>query len=218
MENKIKWVDLQKRVKMIFDGAKVRVFNDVLEKDANGWNWILNFEDLRTDTALIIHTKLIFKLDDKKEFVRKNDFLYLKDINCIYKIIKFDSLGDLEATIKDILNQSMFGKNLMAISEFLIEPERNINQYFYNNKIEGVSIFMFDYTPVKTIVACQDLELNFKFNINNTQDVKMKIKKVGKEKFKIIFEYSGDSWYIEQEELNNLVEVISKFVKEKLNI
>lgn len=217
MEMKIKWVDLQQTIKMIFEGAKVRTFKDVLEKDGNGWNWILNFEDLRTENALIVHTKMIFKLDESQEFLRVLNFLYLKDINCLYKIVKFTSLGDLEATIKEILNQDMFGKNLMAISEFLIEPEVSINKYFYENKKEGFSIFSFQYTPIKVIVPCQELEFNFVFNVNNTEDVEMKIKKIGKEKFNIIFSYSGDKWETQQEELNNLSEVVGKFVSEKLN-
>ncbi len=217
MNVKIKWVDLQKTIELIFQGAKLRTFKDVLEKDGNGWNWILNFEDLRTDTALIVHTKMIFKLDDSKQYLRKLNFLYLKDINCLYKIVQFSSLGGLETTIKNILNKDMFGKNLMAISDFLIEPEQNINKYFYENKKEGVSIFSFIYTPIKAIVACQNLEFNFKFNINNTQDVEMQIKKVSKEKFKIIFTYSGEKWETEQSELNNLVEVVGKFVTEKIH-
>ena len=213
---KIKWVELQERIKLIFTNAKVKSFKDVLEKDSNGWNWILNFEDLRTETALIVHTKMIFKLDDTQEYLRKLDFLYLKDINCLYKIIKFESLGDLENIIFDIINQDMFGKNLMALSDFLIEPEFNINQYFYKNKIENVSVFTFEYLPKKTIIPCQDLEFNFKFNINNTQDVHLRIKKINKEKYKLIFTYSGKSWFTEQEELTNLNDVVGKFIAEEL--
>ena len=212
----IKWVDLQERIKLIFSDDKVRMFKDILEKDVNGWNWILNFDDLRTEQALIVHTKMIFKLDSTKEFLRKTDFLYLKDLNCLYKVIKFDSLGDLENSIKLILNDNLFGKNLLAISELLIEPEININKYFYDKVIQNYSIFSFVYTPVKVIIPCQKLEFNFKFNVNNTQDVEMKIKKVGKEKFNIIFTYNSEKWVTEQHELSNLIEVICKFVIDKL--
>jgi hypothetical protein len=213
---KISWIDLQERIKLIFSGDKVRLFKDILEKDTNGWNWILNFDDLRTDKALIVHTKMIFKLSPDQKFLRKLDFLYLKDINCLYKVIRFDDLGDLENSIKLILNDNLFGKNLLAISELLIEPEININKYFFDNRIEKYSIFSFDYTPVKVVIPCQKLEFNFKFNVNNTQDVEMKIKKSGKEKFNIIFSYNSEKWITEQHELNNLVDVIGKFVVEKL--
>ena len=216
MEEKIEWVSLQKMIELIFTGSKVRTFKDVLEKDVNGWNWILDFEDLRTDTALIVHTKMIFKLDSDKKYLRKLDFLYLKDINCLYKIVKFTSLDDLETIIKNILSQNMFGKSLMSISQFLIEPEQSINTFLFKNKKEGVSIFSFEYTPIKSMIACQDLEFNFKFNINNTQDVEMKIKKIKKEEFKIIFSYSDDKWETTQKELSNLVEVVGKFIIDKL--
>lgn len=217
METNIKWVDLQKRIKTIFSDSKTRSFEDILEKDENGWNWILDFEDLRTNNALIIHTKMIFKLDAKQENLRAMNFLYLKDINCIYKIVKFDSLGDLEDAINEIINQDMFGENLMAISEFLIEPEVSINKYFFDNKIEGFSVFSFQYTPVKNIIPCQKLEFNFSFNVNNTQDVKMSIKKIRKEKFNIIFTFENKKWSTTQDELNNLSEVVGKFISEKMN-
>lgn len=211
-EIQIKWLDLQERIKMIFSSAKVRTFSDVLEKDINGWNWVLDFEDLRTDNALIVHTKFIFKLDKTQTYLRKCNFLYLKDINCLYSIVKFDGLGGLENTINSILNKDMFGKNLMAISNFLIEPEVSINKYFYDKNIENVSIFSFEYTPIKTMVACQDLEFNFKFNLNNTQDIDMQIKKLGKENFKYVFTYSNKKWITEQKQLDDIISVIGKFV------
>jgi hypothetical protein len=216
MNVKIKWLDLQKMIKLIFETSKMRSFKDVIEKDVNGWNWVLDFEDLRTDTSLIIHTKFIFKLDDKKEFIRKNDFLYLKDINCLYKIVSFESLGDLENTIKKILNDNMFGNNLMRLSEFLIEPEVNINKYFYENDIKGISVFSFMYEPVKEIVPCQDMEFNFKININNTDIIKMRILKKKKGLFEIIFTHNEESWIIKQENLENLTEIVCKFVIDKM--
>jgi hypothetical protein len=216
MEKNIKWVDVQKMIKHIFSTSKMRNFKDVLEKDVKGWNWVLDFEDLRTDTSLIIHTKFIFKLDEKKEFLRKLDFLYLKDINCLYKIVSFDSSGHLENSIKEILNKNLFGENLMSLSQFLIEPDRNMNQYFYEHNIKGVSIFSFIYEPFKEIVPCQDMEFNFKINVNNVYEIKMKILKKKKGVFDIIYSHMGKEWVIQQEKLNNLVEVSCKFIIDKV--
>lgn len=212
----IKWIDLQNHIKLIFHDDKVKKFKDILEKDKNGYNWILNFYDLRTDRSLIIYTKFIFKLTENKEFVRKNEFLYLKDLNCIYKIIKFDSLGELENIIKEIINQNLFGRNLLKLSEFLLEPEININNYFDKNNIDGYSVFTFEYIPDDNIIPCQNMKFKFKFNVNNNQDVVLIIKKENKDGFKYIFNYSGKKYETEQKDLENIIEVISEFIKKEL--
>jgi hypothetical protein len=212
----IKWVDLQKRIELIFTGTRVKSFKDVLEKDGNGWNWVLNFEDLRTDNELIVHTKLIFKLDSTKNYLRKLEFLYLKDINCLYKIVRFDSLGDLENVINDIINNDMFGENLLAISNLMVDPETKINNYLYENKIGNKSVYLFEYLPMKTIIPCQDLEFNFNININNNIDIKFKLKKIEKNDFDIIFNNGREKYIVEQKTLNNLIKVIGEFIINKV--
>ena len=168
---KIKWLDLQERIKLIFMDVRVKSYKDILEKDGNGYNWIIDFEDLRTDNELIVHTKFIFKLDSSQVYLRKLEFLYLKDINCLYKILKFDSLGDLENIIKNIINKDMFGKNLLAMSDLLVDTENKINNYLYSKGIDDKSVFLFEYLPTKTILPCQDLEFNFKINLNNDKNI-----------------------------------------------
>lgn len=215
MEN-IKWVDLQNRIKILFSNSKVRKYDDILEKDVNGWNWILSFDDLRTDTSLIIHTKFIFKLTDNKEFLRKNDFLYLKDLNCLYKIIRFDDLDEFEKSILKILKDNLFGNNLLELSKLLVEPEITINDYFFKQKMNNFSVFSFEYKPDNDIQPCQDLKLDFSFNINGSTDIIMKIIKEKKGKYNIIFTFGGKSWITELSELKDLVDLIYSFVKKNL--
>lgn len=212
----IKWVELQNNIKLLFSSFKMRSFNDVVEKDVNGWNWILNFEDLRTESSLIIHTKFIFKLDKSKEKLRKLEFLYLKDLNCIYKIIKFDDFEELNKIILKILKEDLFGVNLKSLNEFLIEPERNINSYLFEHDIKDKSVFLFEYKTEKTVVPCQKIELNFNFNINNTIDVDMKIKKIKTDKFKVIFKVVDKDWITETEDLSNIRIIIGEFIKTKI--
>jgi len=188
--SEILWTELQNKIKDMFSNATMKSFKDVLEKDKNGWNWILSFHNLTTETALIAHTKFIFKLTEDKKELRKKDFLYLKDLNCLYKIVRFDDLESLRDQINEIFTQDIFGKNLLAISQLLVSPEMNINQIFYDKKIEGYSIFNFSYEPKTAIVPCQNFMMEFKFNINNLYDVQLTIRK--EKDFKIIFKY-GES-------------------------
>lgn len=212
----ITWVDLQKAIKHIFSESQVRKFKDIVQKDSNGYNWYLSFHDLRTRDSIVIHTKFIFKLTDDKKTLRKNEFLYLNDINCKYKIIKFENLGELEADINEILTQNMFGDDLISLSEFLIEPEREINSYFSSNNIEGYSVFEFEYYPNESIVACQNIVFEFDFNVNNNQDVKLIVNKNNKT-YIYKFKSGGKVYTIKKNDLTDINKTIAVFIQKYLN-
>jgi hypothetical protein len=213
----IKWVDLQKKIHEIFGESEVRKFKDVVTKDVNGYNWILSFHDLRDRNSIIIHTNFIFKLSEDKQTLRKNEFLYLKDINCLYEIVSFDNLSELEAVINEILVQNMFGQDIINLSEFIIEPERLINNVFTTKKIEGYTIFSFQYYPNKAISACQDTVFEFDFNVNNNQDVKLTIKKMDKTKYKFKFDTGGKIYTTTAKNINNIAETIALFTQKYLD-
>lgn len=210
----ILWSDLQQKIKQIFENSTMKDFKDVLEKDKNGWNWILSFQNLRTETALIAHTKFIFKLNNDKKELRKNEFLYLKDLNCLYKIVKFDDLESLKDQINEIFMQDIFGENLLSISELLVSPEMNINQKFYDRKIDGYSVFNFSYEPKSPLVACQDFMMEFEFNINNQYDISLTIRK--EDKFHITFKHGDEIEEHKEEDLKNLTELIVTYVQKNI--
>ncbi len=211
----IKWVDLQKAIKHIFSESEIRKFKDVVQKDGNGYNWYLSFHDLRTRESIVIHTKMIFKLTEDQETLRKNEFLYLKDINCKYEIVSFNNLGELETVINEILTQNMFGDDIVSLSEFLIEPERNINSYFSDKNIEGYTVFEFEYFPNESIVACQDILFEFDFNVNNNQDVKLVVKKNKMYEYK--FKTGGKVYTIRKNDLTDIHNTIGEFIQKYLN-
>jgi hypothetical protein len=213
----IKWVELQKTIQEIFTDSEVRKFKDVVTKDGNGYNWILSFHDLRDRNSIVIHTNLIFKLSEDKQTLRKNEFLYLKDINCLYEIIKFENLGELEAVINEILIQNMFGQDIISLSEFIIEPERLINNTFATENIEGYTVFEFEYYPSQAIGQCQDTIFEFDFNVNNNQDVKLKIRKEGKSKYKFKFESGGKIYSTTTSSLDDIAKTISLFIQKYLD-
>ena len=81
-------------------------------------------------------------------------------------IISFTDLDELEAVLDEIFKQSLFGDNLLDLSEFMIEPERVINEYFSNKDITEYTVFEFEYTPSKSIRPCEKTVFEFQFNVN----------------------------------------------------
>jgi hypothetical protein len=219
------WVELQEKIKHIFEGAKVKTFDDVLETDRNGYNWILTFNTLTIPTALIIHTKFIFKLDHDKQNLRANEFLYLYDLNCKYRFKRFKDLDDLEVIIRDILYNNRlhderqerdydgFGENVMAISKFMTSPAKSINQYFYENEINNLSVYDFEYEPTNEIIPCKLLTLDFEFNINNRADVKLNIRKEDEDNFVFTFTHGDKVDEIDVEDLVDLTPIVAQYIK-----
>lgn len=207
------WVELQEKIKTIFEDTHLHRFKAVIEKDKNGWNWILNFHKLTNDTTLIIHTRFIFKLDENKENLRSLEFLYLYDLNCKYKLLKFANLDELESKINRIFTENKFGENILSLSELMVSPEQTINNYFFENKIEGYSVYEFDYHPEFVVIPCQKLSMDFKFNINNKSDITLDLRKDNDEKFKLTFKYLDKPTTIELDDLSSLVKTIGLYIE-----
>jgi len=214
MDN-IEFVELQKRILNYFKDSKVKNFKDTLQKDKNGYNWILTFHELRLTTAMVGYTKIIFKLDENKEYVRKNDFLYLKNIPFTYKILKFKSLKMIESIFDEIFNKNLFGNNSIAISEFLIEPERNINNYFADKNINNYSVFEFIYLPDMKMKNTE-FYMYFKMNVNNNQNVNIKLEYSDNKGYKIIFDYLNNKKIVYIKELNELYKYIAEYIIQNL--
>lgn len=210
------WVELQETIRNIFEKTHLYRFKAVLEKDKNGWNWILNFHKLTNDTTLIIHTRFIFKLDEAKENLRSLEFLYLYDLNCKYKLLKFENSTDLESKINSIFDKNEFGKNILAISELMVSPEQTINNYFFEKKIEGYSIYEFDYHPEFVVIPCQKLSMDFKFNVNNKNDITLDLRKEKDGNFKLTFNYLDKATEVELSDLSSLIETIAMFVSKNV--
>jgi hypothetical protein len=212
------WVELQEKIKIIFEDTHMHRFKAVVEKDKNGWNWILNFHKLTNDSTLIIHTRLIFKLDDSQTNLRSLEFLYLYDLNCKYKLVKFANLDDLESKINGIFSENKFGQNILVLSDLMVSPEQSINKYFYENKIEGYSVYEFDYHPEFVVIPCQKLSMDFKFNVNNKNDVTLDLRKENSQKFKLTFKHLDKSEVIELDDLSSLVKTIGLYIERNISL
>jgi hypothetical protein len=211
------WVELQERINILFDESRVQKFDTVMEKDKNGWNWILTYHRLETETTKILHTKFIFKLDASKEKLRASEFLYLYDLNCKYHVVRFNDLSDMDTKIRRITNQNIFGDNLKELNDFIVAPAKVINNNFYEKNIQGYSVYSFDYAPEEVVVPCQMLELQFMFNVNNKHDIKLTIKKEGSESFKLTFNLLDEKEEVEIEDLTTMVGAITEYIKRSVN-
>jgi hypothetical protein len=212
------WTELQERINIIFDTTRIQKMDSVMEKDKNGWNWILTFHRIETETTKILHTKFIFKLDEKKTKLRASHFLYLYDLNCKYHVIRFNDLTEMDTKIRRILLQpnEYFGKNLAILNDFIISPAQAVNNYLYKKEITDLSIFAFDYAPEEIVVPCQKLELRFKFNVDNRHDVMLLIKKTEDAKYTLTFEHQEESEQVILDDLTNLVGAIGEYIKRTL--
>lgn len=208
---KITWVDLQKHIKLVFGEYEMLNFKDAVEKDRNGWNWVLSFEDMRSDHAVIIHTKLFFKLEKDQVHLRKNEFLYLYDINARYRLVKFKDLEELEKLLFKIMEEDMFGKDIMKLSEFLISPEQDVNDWLFKNEKDGFTVFDIEYKPSNLF---KETKFNFLCNVNNNTEFKFSIHKNTDYMYTFIF--SGKTYTIKKPDLTDISGTVGKFISETL--
>ena len=215
---KITWEALQTTFKAIFKDAKMKDSKDVLEKDPNGWNWIVKFDMLENPTSLILHTKFIFKLDSTQKYLRANEFFYLSDLNCKYRFQRFTDLANLAELINNILMNDRFGKNLLAVSEFMISPSKAVNKYFYEHEVNSLSVYDADFKPQVNFVPCKSFKMHFKFNINNKHDITMVIQQDSKDgDFNLHFTSGKEKETVTVEDLTTLAKSVAAYAQRKFS-
>jgi hypothetical protein len=205
---------LKSEIKLAFQFFKYDKMNEVYEKDGNNTNYIIVFHQLTNENSIIIHTKFIFPLDNKKENTIDNSFLYLYDINCVYKKVKFEKLKD---SIDYIFTNDKFGKKLLSLSNFLITPEINLNSELYKEKITDFSIFLITYNVKQAIFPCQNTEFNFTINIQDRHNIYLNIKKT---KDEVIYTFTLDDkpTTYKDTDLESIYGTIVGYIKEMKNI
>jgi hypothetical protein len=202
-------------VKEIFKDSKVLNTENVYEKDDGGYKLVIFFNQIFYKSNVIIYTKLIFFVDEDKVNLRNNEFIYLYDINCIYKKILFNDLNNLKEKIILLFDKAKFGININILSNFIKSPVSLINDWLYKNDIKNISVFNVKYEPKVFIIPCQSLFFTFIININNTNDINLTIKR---EKNKFVFNFKSNELNenIEKNDLNTLIETIGDFLKNKI--
>ena len=189
----ISLMDVENIIKNIFSETKVSSVSTVYEKEEDLNKLIITINNLFYDEINVIHTKFIFYTDDKKRKLKDNYFHYHYDINCKYKKIDFDDTIDLENKIKDIVDNRKFGKDLKVLSDLSITMASTVNELLSDDNIVDLSIYTITYVPIVDVVPCDSLTFRFDINIDDTRFIKMIIKKIDKDEYKITF--NENDWF-----------------------
>lgn len=202
-------------LKNILKDAKIQSFETVYEmsKDKKFYKLVNSFHnlDFLSDddyNTNIIHTKLIFKTNLKKEKLIDNSFLYLRDIDCSYIKVDFEDADDLDYQIREIFTENDFGEYIKILSEFISNaPASSINDFFNKTEITDITVTNVKYSPVTKMMPCEDTTFDFDFNINNGEyEIRLSIDK--NEKFTFYYYLLDNVEDMEITELEQLPQLI----------
>jgi len=203
--------DVYDTLKDIFDKDDILSTDSVYENS----KLIISVNKLYTSDQIIIFTKFIFDVDEQKKYLISNKFKYLYEINCQFQEVSFDNINDLKNKINDIIDNNKFGIDLKILSNFIKKPELDINQWFYKNKIEKISITGFKYEPPIKNIPCKELSFEFSMTVNEQDEITLSIKKTDVNNFEIIFDIFNKKIKINKNDLNSLIDIIGKTINKR---
>jgi hypothetical protein len=214
--------------KEIFEDEKglVKTVDTVYEKskDEDFLKLVISIHDLQVQDTLIIHTKFIFKTDLEKNNLIGDSFIYLYDINCVYRTVEFKDAFDLEKKIKNIVNSNKFGKDIQTLSEFIDTPGLLLSHYFTENNIQNFSIGYVNYDPKFKTRPCEETTFDFDINVvndNNDYNFNLTISKQkdvdSKIFYRFIFKLLDKTETVDVDKLLNIHFLIGHQIVDMLN-
>lgn len=200
------------------DDTKVLTTESVYEKmdDPGKLKLVIDINKLFYKETNLLYTKLIFVVDSEKQYVVNDNFMYLYDINCVYRGIDIEDVADFKKKFTKIFKKQLFGPNIKILSEFMKAPSVMINDWFDKEDIRDLSVYGLKYDPKVKMKPCDSLSFNFVININNEQDIELNILKEGEGLFTYNFNFFDNIVTIEKINLNTLVETIGNTLKNNL--
>ncbi len=212
--------------KEIFKNDLVKSVDTTYEKSGDGLKLVISIHGLSIQDTIIIHTKFMFHTDNQKINITKNEFHYLYDINCIYRIIDFNDPEDLKNKVKKIIKHNKFGINIQILSEFIDNsPARTLNKYFNDNNVVKYSVDNVNYEPKFKMQPCDETTFDFDISVSNKYNIKVIISKGNdpdeENRFKFRFRLLNDSEEVNVKELKNIssliggkiIEILDNFLK-----
>lgn len=206
--------EIEQSFKDVFQEEEGRVssVDTIYEKDdkSKDLKLIISIHGLSVEDTLIIHTKFIFRTDPNKRHIEDNSFLYLYDINCKYKKVKFDNIIDMKNKIEDIIESNDFGKDIVVLSDFIEAPAMFLNFYLKRAKITNYSIFDVKYEPKFKIQPCDKTTFDFQINVNNNYNIDLSISKRDKiekddyDVYKFQFKFLNEYKTVESTSIENI--------------
>lgn len=190
---------------------------DERTRNKNFIKLIISLHGIYYKNNTIIHTKFIFKTDVNGKYIKGNNFLYLYDMNCVYKKVEFSNKKDIENKINDILKNNKFGDDIKTISEFLTAPSTFINMYLKKYNILDYSIINITYEPKFKIISCDKTKYDFKVNLNNSYYIDITLTKTDKGVYTIYFKYNDYIYSVTIYNLNNFMKVVGYNIANIIN-
>ena len=213
----ISLIDVENIIQKVFDESKVHSVKSVYEKNGDDLNLVISINNLFFEECNILHIKFMFHVDNEISKLLTNKFKYLYDINCQYNDVLFDDILQLENKLHNIIVDKNFGETLIDISNIYITLATDINNKLKDDGMSEISIYNVDYSPLTDIVPCDSFSFNFKININNTEELKMNIKKYSSNEF--IYTFTHKDWNEEiiksdiKGTVDTVVAVLKKYIK-----
>lgn len=223
----IRIIELEEVFKELFkeEDGLVRSVDTVYESPKSGdfLKLIISIHGLVFDDNSIIHTKFIFRTDKDKKRLVENSFIYLYNINCVYRKVEFKNIIDLKQKIEDIIQSNDFGEDINILSDFISSPAMFLNYYMRRNDITDYSIFDVEYQPKFKTLPCDETTFDFKININNNYEMELSIKKIEKSDeeeldiYKFQFKFMDEIETIESDTMNNIHFIIGSNIAKLLD-
>ncbi len=218
-KNKISLRDIERGIKESMIGSEIQYSDSVYEKKDGKLRLIIFFNKLFSTNNVVLYTKLLFDVDENKEYLEPNDkdqyfFKYLYDINCQYNIKIIDDVNDFKNQWSKIIKENIFGTNMKILSEFIKSPSFIVNEWLNKNDIKDISLTGFKYEPKLKIMPCKILSFHFVLNVNNSEEIELFIKKEDKNDYVYSFIINDNTINIETQDLSTLVQTIGETLKD----
>lgn len=215
---KISIDEIQKVFDDVYGKLYVKKIDTVFEKSDNGkyYKLIISIHNLSYKELVIVHTKFIFDVDIEKSYILNNNFRYLYDINCKYKIRNFDTIENLNNILLDILDTNDFGNDIKIISDFLSSPTVFLNYYLNREKIENINVYDFQYDPDYSIRPCNETSFKFKINISNKYNIIIELFKKSDDNYHLISSSLDYKKEINIEDINNFSFIVGSLIIDTL--
>lgn len=212
---KISIEEIENAIKYVLKDAMVLNTNSVYEKidGSDDMKLVIFFNKIFNKNSALLYTKLIFVVNHEKIDLVNNSFIYLYDLNCIYKNVDFEDIEDFKKKLKSIFKSQKFGKNLLILSEFIKSPALTINDWLKDNNVNELSVLGLKYDPKVSIMPCKSLFFSFEISLSNQQSMELTITKEREGKYIYNFKIDDRSITLEKNNLNTLIEVIGDVLK-----
>jgi len=210
--------EIEKTFKNVFDETKVSSVKSLydVDEEKNETKLIISINNLFFGDSVILYTKFIFIVDDKKRMLKENKFSYLYDINSKFKEKTFNDISELEEELNSILVNDEFGEGIKKLSNNSVSLTSKTNEWFSKNGVNNISIYSIKYNPLVDNIPCESLFFRFEINIDDSRFIEMEIKKNQDNEFKLSFSEGDWFHHVYLEDLDGMVQVIGETIKNYL--